>query len=118
MLKRTVPWIVLACFIFSVILYSESIKSFNAPKIIKYEVKVGEKRMENSRETSNEGKININTATASELTALPRIGDIIAERIIKKRNELGKFNNVSDLMQVKGIGDSTLIKLRDLVYVD
>ena len=50
-------------------------------------------------------KININTALAQELTALPGIGLIMAERIIEYREDHGKFKTPDDLKKVKGIGD-------------
>jgi len=48
-------------------------------------------------------KVNINTADAKELASLPGIGQVKAEAIIKYRKDNGKFKNVNDLKQVKGI---------------
>jgi len=57
------------------------------------------------------GKINITTADKETLMTLPGIGEVKAEAIIKAR-EKGKFNNVDDVMNVSGIGEETLKKLK------
>ena len=62
-------------------------------------------------------KVNINTATSAELDKLPRIGPQIAQRIIDYRKEHGPFKRIEDLMKVKGIGEKTFARLRDLVTV-
>jgi len=61
--------------------------------------------------------VNINTATASELEALPGVGEVIAQRIVDYRTENGPFASVDDLLDVSGIGDATLEEMRDLVTV-
>ena len=62
-------------------------------------------------------KININTATLTELQTLPRIGEKIAQRIIDFRKENGKFNATTDLMKVKGIGEKIYNLIKDLITV-
>lgn len=59
--------------------------------------------------------ININTATASELTLLPGIGDVLAGRIIAYREANGPFTDKSQLMNVSGIGQKKLDAIRDLI---
>lgn len=51
--------------------------------------------------------VNINTADASQLALLPRIGPAAAKRIIDYREANGGFKRTTDLMQVKGVGDKT-----------
>lgn len=63
------------------------------------------------------GKININTATAAELDALPGVGEVIAQRIVDYRTANGPFQSVDDLLNVSGIGEVTLEDMRDLVTV-
>ncbi len=62
--------------------------------------------------------ININTATKEELERLPRIGPVMAQRIIDYRREHSDFRNVDELMNVNGIGTKTLQGLRDLITVE
>jgi competence protein ComEA len=61
------------------------------------------------------GKVNINTATASELESLPGIGKVTAERIIAFREANGPFHSVDDLVQIQGVSTRTVESLRDLV---
>jgi len=62
-------------------------------------------------------KVNINTASAAELEKLPQIGPQIARRIVDFRKESGGFKRIEDLMKVKGIGEKTFDRLKDLITV-
>lgn len=64
-----------------------------------------------------DGKININTATAGELTDLPGIGDVIASRIIDYRTQKGAFTKIEDIQNVSGIGESRYGAIKDLITV-
>ena len=55
-----------------------------------------------------DGKININTASAKELTQLKKVGPKTAENIVAYRNANGPFKSVQDLKKVKGVGDKIL----------
>ena len=57
------------------------------------------------------GKVHLNTATAAELTALPGVGDITAQRILEYRAAHG-FSNIEDVMKVKGIGKGKFSKMQ------
>lgn len=63
------------------------------------------------------GKVRLNTATASQLEELPGIGPVTAAAIIAWREENGPFTAVDDLIEVSGIGEATLAKLRPLVML-
>ena len=61
--------------------------------------------------------ININTATLEQLESLPGVGPVSAQRILDRRSEIGSFKSVDQLVEVKGIGEKSLGKFRDLVTV-
>ena len=63
------------------------------------------------------GKVNINTATAEQLDALPGVGPATAEKIIADREANGPFASPEDLKRVSGIGDKKYEELADLVSV-
>ena len=61
------------------------------------------------------GKININTATVEQLTALPGVGESKAKSIVEYRNTNGNFNTIEDIKNVTGIGDSLFAKIKDYI---
>jgi competence protein ComEA len=63
------------------------------------------------------GRVNLNTATLSQLDGLPGVGPVLAQRILDHRTQTGAFRAVSDLRKVDGIGDSRYEQLKDLVTV-
>src|SRR5688572_26981478 len=56
--------------------------------------------------------INLNTATQAQLESLPGLGAKVAERILEYRQKNGAFKKVEDLMNVKGIGEKSFLKLK------
>ena len=67
---------------------------------------------------STGGKVNINTASAAELDALPGIGPGYAERIVSYRESNGPFEKVEDIQNVPGIGPATFERIRGLITVE
>ncbi|GAB86456.1 putative DNA-binding protein [Gordonia rubripertincta NBRC 101908] len=63
------------------------------------------------------GRVNLNTATETELDALPGVGPVTAKAILDWRERNGRFTSVDQLAEVDGIGPARLAKLRDLVTV-
>lgn len=70
----------------------------------------------NSGSVSN-GLVNINTATVSELDALPDIGPSRAEAIIKYREKSGGFKSVEEIKNISGIGEKSFEKLKERICV-
>ena len=64
---------------------------------------------------SNQEKININTASLTELQKLPQIGAKVAQRIIDYRKAHGKFKKAEEIMKVRGISEKTYKKIKDLI---
>ncbi|MCR6494071.1 helix-hairpin-helix domain-containing protein [Cellulomonas sp. P24] len=60
---------------------------------------------------------DLNSATLTELDALPGIGPVLAQRILDWRAAHGRFADIEELAEVPGIGDSVLAGLRERVRV-
>ena len=63
------------------------------------------------------GLVDINRATEQQLTALKGIGPALARNVVEYRRKNGRFRNIEDLLQVKGIGEKKLEGFRDSVTV-
>lgn len=63
-------------------------------------------------------KININTATQTQLETLPGIGPSTSLKIVNYRQENGKFKNIEDIKEVSGIGDAKYENIKDLICVE
>jgi competence protein ComEA len=57
-------------------------------------------------------RINVNAASAAELSVLPGLGPALAQRIVDDRAARGPFKSVDDLDRVKGIGKAIVERLR------
>ena len=63
------------------------------------------------------GIVNINTATAAELSKLPGIGEVTASRIIEYRTNVGPFTDTRDIMNVEGIGTALYEKIKNNITI-
>ena len=61
--------------------------------------------------------LDLNRATEQDLEALPGIGPVLAERIVRYRQSRGAFHEVGQLREVKGIGKKKFDRIRPLVGV-
>jgi competence protein ComEA len=68
--------------------------------------------------TNENVSVTLNSATATELNKLPGIGPAIAERILSYRAEKGKFTEIGQLLEIKGIGEKKLALIRPHVTLD
>lgn len=80
---------------------------------------VGEQQAVGSSETAQkDDRLDINTATAEELMALPGIGQSKAESIIAFREEHGAFEKTEDIMNIEGIKEGVFSKLKNRIKVN
>jgi len=63
------------------------------------------------------GTVNINTASAAELDALPGIGAKTAALIVEYRQKNGPFKKIEELMNVRGVGEKNFLKLKPQLTV-
>lgn len=77
-----------------------------------------ENYVDSDENTNFGGKVNINTATAGELSEnLDGIGNSIAQRIVEYREQNGNFSSIEDIKNVSGIGDSKYEKIKNSICV-
>ena len=109
-----------------IIIYSnEQVKDFEKTQEIQKQVQekcIGETIkndacIENNVEEDIPKLISINTATKEELMQLTGIGEAKALDIIKYREENGPFQNIEDIKNVSGIGDSLFAKIKDSITI-
>ena len=63
-------------------------------------------------------KININTATESELILLDGIGETLARRIVEKREEIGQFTSLDQLLEIEGLGESKYNRIKKYITIE
>ena len=61
--------------------------------------------------------VNLNSASVAQLQTLPGIGASTAQRIVEYRQKNGSFKKIEELMNVKGIGEKSFLKLKPLITV-
>ncbi len=76
-----------------------------------------EQRSQQVHGENSKGKVNINTATQTELENLTGIGPSLASKIIEYREENGKFKKIEDIQNVKGIGNAKYDGIKDEITV-
>src|SRR3954464_8667555 len=61
--------------------------------------------------------VNLNSASGAQLQTLPGIAASTAQRIVDYRQKKGSFKKIEELMNVKGIGEKSFLKLKPLITV-
>ena len=72
---------------------------------------------QNPAQVAEKASLNLNAATLDQLETLPGIGRKVAERIIEYRTKSGGFKKIEELMNVKGIGEKSFLKIKPLISV-
>jgi competence protein ComEA len=68
-------------------------------------------------EAKADAVVNLNTASAADLESLPGIGKSTAQRIVEYRQKSGGFKKIEELMNVKGIGEKSFLKIKSRLTV-
>ena len=63
-------------------------------------------------------KININSATESELMLLDGIGEKTASKIVQKREEIGKFKSIEQILEVDDVGNGIFRRIKNYITVE
>lgn len=61
--------------------------------------------------------LELNQATKEELMLLPQVGEVTAERIIQYRQQIGGYQSLEQLMEIKGIGQKTYESISTYLYL-
>lgn len=84
-------------------------QSFHVPHLEKWEAHLGDAHKAHIASTHKkknpDEKVNINKANIEDLREIPGVGEIIAQRIIEYRTKIGNFTSLTQLKNVKGIGE-------------
>ena len=63
------------------------------------------------------GSVNLNNATAAQIAALPGIGPKTADLVVQYRQKNGPFKKIEEIMNVKGIGEKSFLRIKDRLTV-
>ena len=72
----------------------------------------------NTQSTPYQSCVNLNTANAEELTALPGVGDVIAKRIIEYREHHGRFRRLEEIIIIEGFSERKYRAIAGLICID
>lgn len=81
--------------------------TYNLPKVVE-------------TSTTQEGeltRVNINTATKDQLMAIPRVGEVTAEKILSQRQSLGVYTSLGQLKEIPGIGEKTYNEICKYLFI-
>jgi competence protein ComEA len=66
----------------------------------------------------NEDKLNLNAATAEQLSKVPGLNQDLAEKILKVREENGEFIDMEELLDIPGIDSKLLRQLKKYLFIE
>ena len=95
-------------------------EQINIPTLKQYKKKYSNKvtqQTDSESEPEKDGLVNINTASAGELTSLSGIGQSRADAIIEYRETNGTFKDISDIMKISGIKEGIFNKIKNKICV-
>lgn len=81
------------------------------------EAKQSEPQGEEQPLTQVQFPLDINTATVEQLKFIPRVGDVMSQRIVQYREQIGGYADLEQLRDIKGVGDSTYEHLYAYLYI-
>ena len=93
------------------------IPSINDDEITEKPVEIIEEPKPLEAETKTSEKVNINTATQTELETLSGIGPSTAMKIIEYRKENGNFKNIEEIQNVSGLGEAKYAQIKDQITI-
>lgn len=99
--------------LFAVIVYACAAVAAAAPAASAFQAKAAKAKPA----VTAAAPLNLNTATLADLEALPGVGASTAKLIVDHRQKSGGFKKVEELMNIKGIGEKSFLKLKPLVTV-
>ncbi|MBQ6112182.1 MAG: helix-hairpin-helix domain-containing protein [Synergistaceae bacterium] len=76
-----------------------------------------QKSKSSAKSSGNNGLVDVNNASESELQKLTGVGPAIAKRIYEYRQKNGRFKSVEELIHVRGIGPAKLEKMRSQILI-
>jgi competence protein ComEA len=63
------------------------------------------------------GSVNLNSATAAQIASLPGIGPKTADLVVQYREKNGPFKKIEEIMNVRGVGEKSFLKIKDRLTV-
>jgi competence protein ComEA len=61
--------------------------------------------------------VNLNSATAAQIASLPGIGPKTADLVVQYRQKNGPFKKIEEIMNVRGVGEKSFLKIKDRLSV-
>ena len=116
-LSKGEKWIVALTLVFALAMTGVYIYSTRMDESDEYTIRAGELAQGTAPIETVQWQVNINTATVEELTHLPGVGEVLAERIVAYREAHGAFRTAEELLEVDGIGESKFADIKDWIVL-